>query len=164
MVVRRFGIGFSSSGSLVGTPTAITNAVICDPSNAVNPVAEYRITGSSVADLTLHNTSGTTAMSMTRTSAGIVMTWSRAADNGDANDAQIANEALGNIVWLVGSSPSLSAGGSTSGFESAVVSAVGLPRQASCRNIAIDSRLSLSWEVKGSLVHYSAVLRGRKAW
>jgi hypothetical protein len=160
----RFGLGFSGSTGVVGSPSAVTNVVICDP--LTETAAEYHVTGSTMSDFVRHSSSGTSELRVSVSGSETVMTWMRDAHNGDMNDAQIASSSLDNLVYLIGDVGSFEEGvtGSAGSYESGVVSALGLPASVVCSGVGLDNKLSMSWSVRGSLISYSVLLRGVQAW
>lgn len=165
---RRFGVGFSSTGSVLGTATSVTSVVVCNPASSVTPVAQYHLTGFFSSNLTVHNTNGTSDMKLTATATKTIMTWTRQAFNGDPNDAQIpTGAALGDLgfVWVVGDSLALPMSNSAPiPLVSGYTSMASLPVIASCPYTSLDDKLQLAWRVQGNQLTVSAIVTGGQRW
>ena len=98
----RFSVGFSADGMMSGPVNAKANVMICDFSNAINPIGEYNMLGYTGSSIVAHNTAGVSNGTAYQSGGTSVMTWSRMANNGDANDAQISLSGVTMIVWATG--------------------------------------------------------------
>ena len=100
-------MGFSVDGMMSGPANAKANAMICDfgsvGSGGVGTMGQFDMLGYSASQIVSHNTAGVGNMSAYQSGGESVMMWSRYADNGDANDAQIVLDGVTNVVWAIGS-------------------------------------------------------------
>ena len=98
----RFSVGFSIDGMMAGPTNAKANAMIVDFSKPGSPVQQYDMLGYASSQLVVHATSGVGNTSAYQTGSSSVMMWSRMANNGDVNDAQISLSGVTQVVWAIG--------------------------------------------------------------
>lgn len=99
---NRISVGVSSNGMMSGPSGANSNVMIADFSNAAHPVDEYDMIGYASSQIVLNSSPGVSNASAYQTASTSVMRWSRLANNGDANDAQISLVGVSNVVWAIG--------------------------------------------------------------
>ena len=93
----------STTGTMAGTATSKNNAVTGSPSNGY--VQQYDLLGNTMATIVTHPTSGCTNMAIMQAGGTTSMTWTREANNGDANDAQISLTGPTIVIWAFGTGP-----------------------------------------------------------
>ena len=98
--VSRIGIGFSANGMMAGPANALSNAVICSPANGT--VGQFDFVNATFEGIVPDNTAGTTGLSFTQTGGQTVLYFSRKANNGNPNDAQISLTGSTYVMWAIG--------------------------------------------------------------
>ena len=167
-------MGVSANGLMQGAPVH-TNAVICDYSpSATIPVGQYDLLGYDRSLVLAHPTSGTTNMAAYQVGAKSVMTWTRKANNGDPDDAQVwLTGQPTHVVWAMGlqnaflASPLPTMGATLVNFEVNVTGSASAtpppspsadPTTAYQHWSTLAPGLVLSWSTSGSVYAFMAVL------
>ena len=169
-------VGFSADGMMQGPAGQNSNVMIASFGPSGASVGQFDMLGYAGSQIVAHATSGVSAMSAYQTGGTSVMRWSRNANNGDANGAQISLTGVSNVVWAYGlgnvyaTSPLPPMGNTVVDFSGlAAPSATASPSPSPgagtlyAHAVELTDGLTLRWSVTGDVYTFKAVLN-RVAW
>lgn len=159
---------------MAGTATSKNNAVTGSPSNGY--ITQYDLLGNTMATIVPNPTAGTTDMTISQVGSTTTMTWTREADNGDPNAAQISLTGPTIVIWAFGLGPtytgsplppmswaSVDLAGIATASPSPSAGASPSPAPVYPHSATLSSIMKLYWNRNGFTFNFKAVLQ-RVAW
>ena len=103
--ICRFGVGFSSTGNMVGPSSSTSTAWICSPGSVGSPVGQYDMTGYTMGGIVGVGSGSATGtnVSVTQSGGNTVMSWVwESGVGGSSSRAGISMSGPTYVVWSVG--------------------------------------------------------------